>query len=729
MKIVKLLDRQGQQVTPQTHIDSVMNSEGQVLDELYAPLGHVGSYGEAEHKVVDETNAGFMSPEMLNHLENAPTNAYVRINSDSVQLPATGADNITLSSGTKITLVPTNGASKSIRFDHNTVDVQISSRTVQSEPEQAFTIEENYTTDSTGHVTARERLVISMPITSRVNELTSSGNIVYLLGSEDNVGNQVVKASKSVSYNPNTQILSAPIIDSNLVGGATGSIPYQLDVNSSTFLAIGTEGQVLKSVSGAPQWSGDKGTKSVSWTNGTEAGPTGNVTALDDTTVQIPAIPSASETQSGVVTTGTQTFQGAKTFLGGITGNVSDLTGGTTGSIPYQANANDTIFLPIGSEGYIITSEGGVPVWKPNKGITSYTWTEGNTSGPVLNTVLADGSTVSTPAVPSATSSTSGVINTGAQVFSGDKTFSNNVTVGGNLTVQGNVYATEQHDLIVSDKRITLSYTDNPSVDTANGSGIEVVTYVNPDETDPAQKYHGPSLDWYSDKGWSTENTDPNTVRSMDINLGSADSVYRINGVQVLSSTQYVGNSATASKVNNALSTLSGQSYDGSQAVTINYDSVGAAIKSHASTSTEFGVASSTEYGHVKVGNGIVVNTGTISLEYGTSASSLASAQSAGTSTSVSRADHVHPFPGLNDCTGILGVSKGGTGVSTLTANGILYGNGTGAVQATAAGTNGQILVSNNGVPTFRSLDISDFPSSDNLPRISDTGLTCDDFA
>ncbi|SDF46234.1 hypothetical protein [Thalassobaculum litoreum] len=50
-----------------------------------------------------------------------------------------------------------------------------------------------------------------------------------------------------------------------------------------------------------------------------------------------------------------------------------------------------------------------------------------------------------------------------------------------------------------------------------------------------------------------------------------------------------------------------------------------------------------------------------------------------------------------------LTVAKGGTGAATFTDGGVLVGNGTGAVQATSAGTSGQVLTSNGaGVdPTF----------------------------
>jgi len=54
--------------------------------------------------------------------------------------------------------------------------------------------------------------------------------------------------------------------------------------------------------------------------------------------------------------------------------------------------------------------------------------------------------------------------------------------------------------------------------------------------------------------------------------------------------------------------------------------------------------------------------------------------------------------------TGALPVANGGTGASTFAADGILYGAGTGAVAATAVGTDGHVLTSNgSGVaPTFQ---------------------------
>ena len=51
-----------------------------------------------------------------------------------------------------------------------------------------------------------------------------------------------------------------------------------------------------------------------------------------------------------------------------------------------------------------------------------------------------------------------------------------------------------------------------------------------------------------------------------------------------------------------------------------------------------------------------------------------------------------------------LAVSSGGTGSSVFTANGVLYGNGSGAVQSTGQGTSGQVLTAvTNGAPYWAS--------------------------
>ena len=62
------------------------------------------------------------------------------------------------------------------------------------------------------------------------------------------------------------------------------------------------------------------------WTNGTTAGPTGSLTGVGMSAVSFNAIPVASATQSGVVTTGDQSFAGEKTFMGGISAQDADIS-------------------------------------------------------------------------------------------------------------------------------------------------------------------------------------------------------------------------------------------------------------------------------------------------------------------------------------------------------------------------------------------------------------------
>lgn len=55
---------------------------------------------------------------------------------------------------------------------------------------------------------------------------------------------------------------------------------------------------------------------------------------------------------------------------------------------------------------------------------------------------------------------------------------------------------------------------------------------------------------------------------------------------------------------------------------------------------------------------------------------------------------------------GILPVSRGGTGVNTFETHGILYGNSTGSISVTTAGTEGQVLQATaSGIPQFGMLD------------------------
>lgn len=95
---------------------------------------------------------------------------------------------------------------------------------------------------------------------------------------------------------------------------------------------------------------------SFAWKNGTTAGPTGSLTGSEMSAVSFGAIPSASATQSGVVTTGDQTFGGIKTI---DTINVTNINEATPGE-GFWIGYNTEGVIRIGKDGdYDFGTSGG----------------------------------------------------------------------------------------------------------------------------------------------------------------------------------------------------------------------------------------------------------------------------------------------------------------------------------------------------------------------------------
>lgn len=147
-------------------------------------------------------------------------------------------------------------------------------------------------------------------------------------------------------YNPGTSTLTVGTFKGNLAasnitgtlgvghGGTgiasftAGDILYASGTSTLATLNKGTDGQVLKLSGGKPAWGTDNTPTKFAWTNGATAGPTGSLTGNGMSAVNFAAIPSASESASGIVTTGAQAFAGAKTFA-----DTTDSTNNTSGAV------------------------------------------------------------------------------------------------------------------------------------------------------------------------------------------------------------------------------------------------------------------------------------------------------------------------------------------------------------------------------------------------------------
>ena len=133
------------------------------------------------------------------------------------------------------------------------------------------------------------------------------------------------------------------------------------------------------------------------------------------------------------------------------------LAGGAAGSLPYQTAENTTEFLGIGTNGYVLQSNGSVPVWGPASGVTAGSATTATNiangqkdqipyqSGPgatVFSDSLRFNGTVftTTNAVLTGTDDTAGNATTGALQVAGGVGIAKSLWVGSSATVAGNLY-------------------------------------------------------------------------------------------------------------------------------------------------------------------------------------------------------------------------------------------------------------------------------------------------
>lgn len=150
---------------------------------------------------------------------------------------------------------------------------------------------------------------------------------------------------------PGTTISNYDVIQANLTnyvtmfGGMTGDIGVRGLNGKTPSTTIGDVNFGYNSTSGMLTAVVVRDTPVVTWEGGTTSGPTLKVKAMGNMSSAV-AVPKASETVSGVVTTDNQTFAGSKTFAGSIlprhdayteTSNLSDI--GSASQVWHEVNA------------------------------------------------------------------------------------------------------------------------------------------------------------------------------------------------------------------------------------------------------------------------------------------------------------------------------------------------------------------------------------------------------
>ena len=237
-----------------------------------------------------------------------------------------------------------------------------------------------------------------------------------------NIGGNAATATTATTATSATTANTA----TNLAGGSTGSLPYQSGPSVTSFLAAGTNGQVLTLASGLPSW----------------ATPTsGTVTSVTGT-----------GTVSGITLTGTVTSSGSLTLGGTLDLSSPPAIGGTTANTITGSTINANVKV-VSPDYYAQSVLGGN--LRTSGGTSLLNW-DGGGSG----NVTVNGGLSFTPANKSATLSPTG---------SGTVTISpatagtiNNMSIGATTAAAG--YFT------------TLSFTGALTVNSSTGTSGQVLT-------------------------------------------------------------------------------------------------------------------------------------------------------------------------------------------------------------------------------------------------------------
>lgn len=289
-------------------------------------------------------------------------------------------------------------------------------------------------------------------------------------------------------------------------------------------------------------------------------------------------------------------------------------------------------------------------------------------------------------------------------------TLTGSLVINQNLTVSGTTTYVNTQSLLIGDSVVVLNAdlpstaapTENAGIEVNRGNANANAALV---WVESAGKWYITGNTWAGNNNWIATNADISTVgagaNAYAVTVGAASNTwantvsgYSNNWANTVAG---IANSWANTQYGNALGYANSVGTGSNNyAVT-----VGAASNTWANTTQgnaqAYANAVGTGSNNYAVTVGAASNTWA-NTQYG-NALTYANAVGAGSNTYASNANNIS--------SGILNVAFGGTGVQSVTLNGVLFGRGgNGSLQITAAGTEGQVLqASATGVPSFGMLD------------------------
>ena len=333
---------------------------------------------------------------------------------------------------------------------------------------------------------------------------------------------------------------------------------------------------------------------------------------------------------------------------------------------------------------------------------------QGNTAYNQANTAYNQANTAYDRANTAATIGSSAFDEATTKLDSTGGIISGNLEITGNLTITGNVVSVDTTDIVVNDPILLLA--NNNTTDAvdigvtahyANDTSVQVHTGVY---------RHHVTKEWYVFDSYDSHYIDSGNI--IDPN-GNNFSLAVLNA-DIRTSNLNLGGTNTIVWITNAYDTANA----GVSAASAAYDTANAGF-----------TAASAAYDQANTGTTIatsafgVANSGSVTASAAYDQANTANVNAANASfltTGIVPAAQISgSYPNITGVGTITGgtwtantvtVPYGGTGATTFTTNGVLYGNGSGSLSVTAAGTEGQVLqATSTGVPQFGNLDGGSF--------------------